>query len=93
MKPMNSANNAGHENRQTRAGSTFMVSSLKTTRCVRPDADEGGVAERQVAGQAEQDVEADGEDAEDRELLQEVRIGRAERSKQSKGAAEPLRKR
>ena len=37
------------------------------------------MAEAEVAGEAEQDVEADGEDREDRELLQQVRIGGAER--------------
>jgi hypothetical protein len=48
-------------------------------RHIGADADEGGVSEGQVAGQAEQDVEADREDAEDRELLQQVGIGRAHR--------------
>ncbi len=45
---------------------------------IAADAEEGRMAERQIAGQAEQDVETDGEDSEDHEPLHQVRIARVE---------------
>ena len=55
-------------------------------RGIGADAEEGGVAEGEIAGQAEQDVEADGEDAEDAEFLHQGGIGRADRLEQDRQA-------
>ena len=48
-------------------------------RGIGADAEKGGMAKGQVAGQAEQDVKPDRENAEDGELLQKVRVTTADR--------------
>ena len=45
---------------------------------VGTDTQEGRVAEAEIAGQAEEDVEPDGEDAEDHEALHQVGVARVE---------------
>ena len=70
---------AGKDDRQCQCRHHVHGEQLeRPDRRIGADPDECGVAEGQVSGQAEQDVEADGEDPEDRELLQKVGIGRAE---------------
>ena len=45
---------------------------------IAADAEEGGMTEGEISGQAEQDVEADREDREDRDALHQVGIARVE---------------